>query len=233
MSDIDTDRRIDERLFDAGARWRSQQVFEPISMTPRLLRGRAGSFAPAVGFLSVAVALGVVFVTGLPRVPTGAAGRGSPTSPTATSHPVALSASELEAARLRLVEAVNTDPAHFGVPYLDDDGTLVVQYFDEATRAALEAEVTPGLAVRWELVTYSRAELLRIAGEILAMDLPGVVGISPGNGTVNRVIVTVGRLGSPSEVSQALAEYGSAVLVEEDLNPPMIVVPLYPTDERP
>jgi hypothetical protein len=121
---------------------------------------------------------------------------------------------EREAAMSAIVVAANSDPDNFGVPYIDEDHALVIQYVNEAARAALEQQVTGGLTVRWEPVTYSQSELKRIAMEILDLRLDGVFGISAGS-KENRVIVMVGPGGSLDEVSELLtARYGDAVRVE-------------------
>jgi hypothetical protein len=135
---------------------------------------------------------------------------------------------DLEAARMRVVAAVNNDPANFGVPYLDG-GSLVVPYVNEEARAAVEAQVTPDLAVRWERVEYSQTELRRIASEISDLDLAaeGIFGISVGTSR-NRVIVYVLPWGSVDEVRRAVAGYGDAVIVEISSEFP-IVEPAVPT----
>lgn len=127
---------------------------------------------------------------------------------------------------MRVVEAMSADPSNFGVPYLDG-GTLVVPYLNEEARAAVEAQVTPGLAVGWEKVQYSRSELRRIASEISDMRLVGVFGVSSGTSR-NRVIVYVVPWGSVDEVRRAVAGYGPAVIVETSSDLP-IVQPVLPT----
>jgi hypothetical protein len=120
---------------------------------------------------------------------------------------------EREAARSEVTEAMYANQDVFGIPYLADDGALVVQYVDEAARAELEEQVDPAVTVRWERVTYSRSELRRIASEISDRRLDGVFSIS--SGTIeNRVIVMVGPGGSVEAVSALLeAQYGDAVRV--------------------
>jgi hypothetical protein len=121
---------------------------------------------------------------------------------------------EIEAAMSGVTEAMYAKQDDFGIPYLADDGALVVQYIDEAARAALEDVVDPAVTVRWELVTYSRTELRQIAEEISELHLDEVFGISAGT-IENRVIVMVGPGGSVEEVSALLApRYGDAVRVE-------------------
>ncbi|HUG30192.1 MAG TPA: hypothetical protein VMQ65_06760 [Candidatus Limnocylindria bacterium] len=129
---------------------------------------------------------------------------------------------------LRVIVAVNSDPINFGGVYLERggarDGELVIQYVgSNAGRAAVEARITPGLAVRWEKVEYSRGELLRIAREISDLRLAGVFGVSSGTSR-NRVIVMVGPSGSVAEVSQVLApKYGDAVVVEFSADVPVVL----------
>jgi hypothetical protein len=135
---------------------------------------------------------------------------------------VGYTSGEREAAMLKVVEAVNLDPDHFGLPYIAEDNALVVQYVDEAARAALEERVTPGVTVRWERVTYTQSELKRIAMEISDLRLDGVFGISSGT-SENRVIVMVGPGGSVEEVSAVLTpRYGGAVRVEFSTDIPYV-----------
>jgi hypothetical protein len=84
---------------------------------------------------------------------------------------------------LRVVRAVNSDPINFGGVYLERggarDGELVIQYVgSNAGRAAAEARITPGLAVRWEKVERSRSELDRIQDQIRERHLDGVAWIA-------------------------------------------------------
>jgi hypothetical protein len=129
---------------------------------------------------------------------------------------------------LRVIVAVNSDLINFGGVYLERGGArsgeLVIQYVgSNAGRAAVEARITPGLAVRWEKVEYSRGELQRIAREISDLRLAGVFGVSTGTSR-NRVIVMVGPSGSVGEVSQVLApKYGDAVVVEFSADVPVLL----------
>ncbi len=84
---------------------------------------------------------------------------------------------------LRVVRAVNSDPMNFGGVYLERggarDGELVIQYVgSNPGRAAIEARITPGLAVRWEKVERSRSELDRIQDQIRERHLDGVAWIA-------------------------------------------------------
>jgi hypothetical protein len=228
-------RDLDVLLHEAGAHWRARQVFEAVPLAPRPVRPYArvtsGLLIPAVGLAAVVVVTGAVIALG-PLQFSGAGADATSSLEPGTSHPVAsepvprLSPVELEAARLRVVEAVNTDPSNFGVPYLDG-GTLVVPYLNEEARASVEAQVTLGLAVRWEKVEYSRTELRRIASEISDLRLAGVSGVSSGTSR-NRVIVYVVPWGSVDEVRRAVAAYGAAVTVEISSDFP-IVQPALPT----
>jgi len=132
--------------------------------------------------------------------------------------------SDLEAARLAVIQAVNLDPDNFGVPYLDTDGVLVVPYVGaNPGRPAIEQLLVPGLAIRWEQVEYPRSELRRIATEISDLRLPGVFGVSSGTNR-NRVIVYVVPWGSVQDVSQLLtARYGDAVQVEFSTDIPLVL----------
>jgi hypothetical protein len=93
-------------------------------------------------------------------------------------------------------------------------GFLVVQFVGQNTgRASVEEAVSKQSAdvrVRYEEVTYSRAELLEVANEVLAMRLKGVVGIAPAT-ISNRVRIDVGPWGSTSEVASAVEKFGAAV----------------------
>lgn len=128
---------------------------------------------------------------------------------------------------LRVIVAVNADPINFGGVYIQrggpSDGELVIQYVgSNAGRAAVEARITPGIAVRWEKVDYSRSELRRIAEAIKDLNLQGVFSISAGS-IENRVVVKVGATGSVGEVSQLLAsKFGEAVRVEFSTDIPLI-----------
>jgi hypothetical protein len=129
---------------------------------------------------------------------------------------------EREAAMSEVTGAMYANQDDFGIPYLADDGALVVQYVDEAARAALEEQVDPAVTVRWERVTYSRSELRRVAGEISDLRLEGVFGISAGT-IENRVIVMVGPGGSLEEVAELLAaRYGEIVRVEFSTDIPVV-----------
>ena len=225
---------VDDLLNEAGARWRARQAFEPVTLAPRAKGSRAVSteLLSAVGLAAVVAVAGAAIAfaplrldgTGADATPSSRPGASAPTmsADVPTLSPVAH-----EAALLRVVEAVNTDSSNFGVPYLDNDGTLVVQYFSEDARAAVEAQVTPGLTVRWEKVEYSRSELQRIANEIVELKLPGVFGVSSGTSR-NRVIVYVAPNGPIDDVRRAVEDYGAAVIVEVSSDLP-IVVPALPT----
>ena len=129
---------------------------------------------------------------------------------------------EREAAKQTAIEGANLDPDHFGVPYIDTDHVVVIQYVDEAARAALEERLNFVLVVRWERVTYSQSELMRIAHEISDLRLEGVFGVSSGT-QANRVIVKVGPGGSVEEISELLAaRYGDAVRVEYSTDIPTV-----------
>lgn len=235
MLNTDPARRdVDDLLDEAGAQWRARQVFEPVTLVPRVkgsgtvlteLLGAVG-LAAVVAVAGAAIAFAPLRLdgTGAEATPSNRPGASPPTMSAGlpTLSPVAE-----EAALLRVVEAVNTDSSNFGVPYLDDDGTLVVQYFSEDARAAVEAQVTPGLAVRWEKVDYSRSELQRIASEIVDLKLRGVFGVSSGTSR-NRVIVYVAPGGPIDEVRRAVAAYGAAVIVEVSSDVP-VVLPAFPT----
>lgn len=228
-------RDVDVMLHEAGAHWRARQVFAAVSPARRHLRPYArvtsGLLIPAVGLAAVVAVAGAVIALGPLRFSGAGADATSSLEP-GTSHPTAtepiprLSPVELEAARLRVVEAVNTNPSNYGVPYLDG-GTLVIPYVTEEARAAVEAQVTPGLPVRWEKVEYSQSELQRIASEISDLRLDGVFGVSSGTSR-NRVIVYVVPWGSVDEVRTAVAGYGAAVVVEISSDLP-IVQPVLPT----
>jgi hypothetical protein len=126
----------------------------------------------------------------------------------------AYTVAEREAAMVEVTGAMYANQDDFGIPWLADDGALVVQYVDEAARAALEEQVDPAVTVRWERVTYSRSELRRIAREISDLDLDGISGISSGT-KENRAVVGIGPGGSVEDVSELLtARYGDAVRVE-------------------
>lgn len=222
-------------LHEAGANWRARQVFAVVPLGPGHVRPNArvtsGLLIPALGLGAViAIAAAVIAFGPLQHSGVGADATTSlapGTSQPMSSEPVPrLSPVELEAARIRLVEAMNADPSGFGVPYLDG-GTLVVPYVTEEARAGVEAQVTPGLAVRWEKVEYSRSELRRIASEISDLRLEGVFGVSSGTSR-NRVIVYVRPAGSVDAVRRAVARYGAAVVVEISRDYPM-VQPVLPT----
>lgn len=232
MRDYDDVGQIEDLLGDAGARWRARQVFDAVDVPPRIVQRKAAAMhilSPALGLVAVVVALWAVVAVGQVRFP----GAGSAASPSAdpsamTSGPIVLTEAEQEAARIKVVEAVNSDAANFGIPFLADDGVLVLQYFDEEARAVIAAQVPQGLEVRWEKVEYSQSELWRIASEIGDLNLDGVFAISTGTSR-NRVVVKVGPSGSVDEVRQTLAAYGAAVLVEGSSDLP-IALPGQPTE---
>jgi hypothetical protein len=236
--DRDAERDIDTVLHDAGTEWRTRQVFGPVRLTPTGGRqsSRLAILGPNLIGLVAVLAVGVG-VAGLGVTQLGGIGSSKPGPSTAvaterlepTNAPPSLDAEGVEAARIAVVEAINADRANFGVPYVDEDGVLVIPYVGEnAGRAAVEEVLTPGLAVRWEKVEYSRSELGRIADEIKDMHLEGVFAISSGT-SQNRVIVKVGPWGSADEVSRALAGYGAAVLVEVSSDVPVILPMPSPT----
>jgi hypothetical protein len=226
MREFQADHSIDELLAEAGAHWRDRQVFETVELTPRRIHHTntaVGLFNAALGLVAVVAVLGAVVIAGPLRL-VGLPVLASPSSGsvTPTSAPQLLAGPELEAAKLQVIAAVNSDLEHFGVPYVADDGVLVLQYFDEDARAAVEAQMPAGLEVRWEKIDYSRSELRRIASEIAGLNLDGVFAIS--SGTVrNRVVVKVGPSGSVDVVRQALARYGAAVEVETSSDVPVVL----------
>lgn len=236
-------RDFDALLREAGARWRSQQVFGEVSASPDRIENahrKGGSVGdPALGavglLLTAAVVLAVLDVPlglrlgaeGGDNIGAVATPGGDPSLPVTTTA-ASLGPADLEAAQLAVIEAVNADPVNFGVPSIDNDGVLVIPYVGaNAGRAAVEETISPGVAVRWEKVEHTRSELQRIAGEITDLNLNGVFAISSGTSR-NLVIVYVGPGGSVSEVSQILAEYGDAVRVEFSSDIP-VVLPAQPT----
>jgi hypothetical protein len=213
------ERDIDTLLHEAGAQWRTQQVFGDVRVSRPAVRGRAFGRL-VIGTLGIvvvgAVALGLA--TFAPRALENAGATGSPTptdTPVATTAPVAsLSPAALEAAQLPVIEAVNADRVNFGGVFIDNDGTLVIQYYGaNAGAAAVEPLIVPGLPVRWEQVTRTREELDRIHAEIVASWPNGVGGI--GLDTIkNQVVVTVFDAAILSEITHELARYGDAVRIE-------------------
>jgi hypothetical protein len=125
-------------------------------------------------------------------------------------------------ARLRVVQAVNENSSQFGIAYVEEDGTLVVQFVDEGAKVLLMSNIPDGLAIRWERVTYSRDELRRIAAEISDLELNGVFAVSSGTKS-NRVVVKVFPGGPVEEVRAAVATFGAAVYVEESTDVPAVL----------
>jgi hypothetical protein len=130
---------------------------------------------------------------------------------------------DLEQAQLGVVEAVNTDPVNFGGVYLDADGTLVILYVGtNAGRACVEAVLDPGLAVRWQQVERSQADLMRILRKIGNRNIEGVVAISID--TMNNqvdVLVAENDPGAEAATATLNAMFGSEVEVRT--GPPPIV----------
>lgn len=226
MVNEDSTNDVDELLDSAGAQWRARQVFGAVSVEPRAVRPSrplsSGLLSPAVGLVAVVAIAGTI----ISFAPTRFNGAGVEPSAPASSVPTATEGgtptfADVEAALMPVVEAVNTDQENFGVPYLGEDGILVVQYVSEEARANVETLVPSGLLVRWEKVEYSRAELRRIAGEISDLRLDGVFGVSSGTKS-NRVIVKVLPGASIEDVSEALSVYGAAVRVEYSSDIPII-----------
>ena len=131
---------------------------------------------------------------------------------------------DLEAVRLSVIEVVNADTANFGGIYVEDDGTLVIQYVGaNAGRTAVDERLTPGVAVRWEKVDRSHGDLIRTLREIRAEKLDGVVMVAVDT-IRNQVEVTV----SPSERAAAVASavqdrYGASAAVKPTDDPPVVV----------
>ena len=241
------EREIDALLDEAGARWRSRQVFRPVELSPESLaphaRGRSALAMIASGIGTLAVGAAVVGVLALALQVQRTPGGSQTSSMTPASQPAAAaiptSSSEspqasnsatpptdVEASRLAAIEAVNSDTLNFGGVYLDDDDVLVIQYVGpNAGRDAVEARLSPGVAVRWEKVERSRAELMRTVREIRDRGLPVVmIAID----TINNVVeVTVDFL-EYDHVSDVLTnEYGDSVAVKS--GPPIVVQPAYPS----
>jgi len=211
-SHLEPNQDVDALLHDAGARWRSEQVFESVPVGPRVSR-RTGMVAPmavAVGIVAIGAAATATTIVLRPRTDVG----GQASAPAASSAGPSLGAAALEAAQIAVIEAVNADPTNFGGTYIDSDGTLVIQYFGaNVGRPTVEKAITPGLVVRWEPVKRTGEELTRIHDAIVAAWPAGVfsVGIDTSR---NQVVVTLMPGRPVGDVSDIVAAYGDAVRVE-------------------
>jgi hypothetical protein len=241
-------RDIEALLDEAGARWRSRQVFQPVVLSPESIahherrRSTIAMIASGIGTLAVGAALVAVLALALQVQRTPGGGQTGSTAPATPPAAAAMPSSsgesprapdsatppiDVEASRLAAIEAVNSDTLNFGGVYIDDDDVLVIQYVGaNAGGEAVEARLSPGVAVRWEKVERSRSELMRTLREIRDRALPGVVMIAID--TINNVVEVTVDFIEYDDVSDVLTkEYGDSVAVTS--GPPIVVQPAYPS----
>jgi hypothetical protein len=217
MADLDMDRELDRVLREAGAHWRTEQVFEQVTIVPSDAQRRTGGFSGVVsGTLAIGVMVVVAAVILGPLRPAHVDGTSSAAPVVQPSLlPTLASPAEVEDTQFAVIATVNSDPENFGGIIAEDDGTLVVQYVGtNAGRAAVERVLTPAVTVRWVKVDRSAARLMTIVHEIFDRDLEGVLGI--GLDTPRNQVEVRLWAGSPSidDVSEQLtADYGEAVRV--------------------
>lgn len=129
---------------------------------------------------------------------------------------------DLEQARLKVIQAVNEDPDHFGGVLVQDDGSLVVLYVGANDgRTAVEEHVSDGLSVLWRKVDHSYSELMRVLRETSDRNLDGVWALSI-DAANNQVKVRVSPADRATEIAGTLTDVGTPITVVGTDNPPVI-----------